>query len=78
MEPLAMSDIVERARARAHHHFLNTTTHDLFIEAADEIERLRKVLEFYANPKNYSDDYWKGMWKAAQDAESSGIRESKS
>lgn len=36
-----MSDIVERARARAHHHFLNTVTHDLFIELADEIERLR-------------------------------------
>lgn len=36
-----MTDLVERARARAHHHFLNTVTHDLFIELAEETVRLQ-------------------------------------
>ena len=39
-----MSDIVERLRTRAHHHFLNTTTHDLFVDAADRIEALEAAL----------------------------------
>ena len=29
---------------------------------------LEAALRFYANPKNYSDDYWKGIWKTAQEA----------
>ena len=48
-----------------------------FAQHNAEIVRLRKALEFYANPKNYSDDYWKGMWKAAQDALSPADREGK-
>jgi len=33
-------ELAARARARAHHHFLNTTTHDLFIECAERLEAL--------------------------------------
>lgn len=29
------ADLAKRCRARAHHHFLNTVTHDLFIECAE-------------------------------------------
>ena len=37
-------DLTARARARARHYFLNTTTHDLFIEAAERIETLEAAL----------------------------------
>lgn len=33
------NDLIERARARANHHFLNTETHDLFIELAEALQR---------------------------------------
>lgn len=36
--------------------------------AEREAARLRTALEFYSDPKNYSDDYWKGMWETARDA----------
>lgn len=35
-----LMDLSARARARAHHHFLNTKTHDLLIECAVRLEEL--------------------------------------
>jgi hypothetical protein len=34
------NELVARAQARAHHHFQNTETHDLFIELAEAISAL--------------------------------------
>jgi len=42
-----LNDLAARCRARAHHHFLNTTTHDLFIECAN---RLEEFAQFSATP----------------------------
>jgi hypothetical protein len=32
------------------------------------IAELEATLEFYAEPKNYSDSYWKGIWEKARTA----------
>jgi hypothetical protein len=38
-----VSDLSNRAKARAHHYFLNTTTHDLFQECAEAVERAEAI-----------------------------------
>ena len=41
-------------------------------EEGNRIEALEAALRFYADPKNYSDDYWKGIWKTAAAALAEG------
>jgi len=35
-----LMNLAARARARAHHHFLNSKTHDLFIECPEQLEAI--------------------------------------
>jgi len=70
-----MSDLVKRLCSPQYEHAGTAaprldayTTVRIMKEAADRIEALEAALRFYAEPKNYSDDYWKGMWETARAA----------
>jgi hypothetical protein len=70
-----MSDLGNRARARAHHYFLNTTTHDLFIECAARIEQLeaalREIDRFEVHKKDVAGVMMQRIARAALDQKAS-------
>lgn len=63
-----MNDIVEQLRDWRKKMPANWYGNKDLDAAINEIKKLREALEFYAEPKNYSDDYWKGMWERARAA----------